>query len=366
MKLTKFAPSHGSVSTKYAGEKSRWQAVVRRDLKADGQFYYAVKSTGVYCRPSCGARLPLRQNVAFFDTQDEAKRSGFRPCKRCQPQNHSSSGTQAAAIASACENIRTRLENELSLDTLAKSVGMSKFHFHRLFTKTVGLTPKAFAKAERARRLRGELSKHRTVTEAMYQAGFNSSGRFYAESTQTLGMRPKQYQQKGRGETIHYAIGKGSLGFILVAMSGKGVCALSLGDRPADLVRDLQQTFSQAKQVSRDRTFAQILATVIAHVEAPHSKLNLPLDLRGTVFQHRVWNLLARISPGHTSSYSAIAQQLGQPKATRAVARACAANPVALAIPCHRVLRSNGKLSGYRWGIERKRILLQKEGVKIA
>jgi AraC family transcriptional regulator of adaptative response/methylated-DNA-[protein]-cysteine methyltransferase len=345
---------------KYVADGERWAAVVQRDARADGKFYYSVKTTGVYCRPSCSSRLALRKNVAFHDSCAEAERAGFRPCKRCQPNGPALVEKYTAKVAAACRSIEAS-ENPPGLDALAKAAAMSKFHFHRVFGKITGLTPKAYAKAHRAEQMRTELSKHDTVTEAIYGAGFNSNGRFYAESSQMLGMTPKHFRSGGTGEIIRFAVGECSLGSILVAASEKGVCAISMGNNPDKLVQDLQDGFSKAQLIGGDKQFEQVVARVVGFVEAPKIGLALPLDVRGTAFQRRVWKALCEIPVGSTKTYSEIAKRIGSPKAIRAVAGACAANKIAVAIPCHRVLRTGGDLSGYRWGVERKRALLTLE-----
>jgi len=345
---------------RYHTHQDRWRAVVNRDAKADGRFYYSVSTTGVYCRPSCAARRPLRKHVAFHVSCAAAELAGFRPCKRCRPGGTSSTEENAAKVATACRMIETA-ETPPSLEALARAAVMSRFHFHRLFTRLTGLTPKAYAKAQRAERIRSRLAGRGTVTQAIYDAGFNSNGRFYAESQQVLGMAPKTFQRGGGGEIIRFAVGQCSLGAILVAASEKGICAITLNDRPDRLVQELQERFSQAELVGGDKAFERWVARVIGFVEAPQTGLNLPLDLRGTAFQRRVWNTLRKIPPGMTSSYSEIARRIGSPRSTRAVAGACAANTIAVAIPCHRVVRLDGSITGYRWGVERKRILLKRE-----
>lgn len=357
---TKSRRSQGAMSVSFTTDEERWNAVVQRDVMADGMFYYSVKTTGVYCRPSCAARLALRKNVVFHDSCAAAERAGFRACKRCQPDGKTLSEEYAGKVTAACRTIATA-EKAPGLDELAKAAAMSKFHFHRVFTKSTGLTPKAYAKAHRAERVRKELFRRGTVTEAIYDAGFNSNGRFYAESLQMLGMKPKNFRRGGTGESIRFAVGECSLGAILVAASEKGVCAISLGERPAMLVKDLRDSFPNAELIGGDKAFERVVAKVVGFVEAPRVGLDLPLDVRGTAFQRRVWNALREIPAGATSSYTEVARRLGSPKSVRAVAGACAANIIAVAIPCHRVMRNDGNLSGYRWGIERKRALLGKE-----
>lgn len=348
----------------YNSNDERWNAVIHRDKSADGKFFYSVKTTGVYCRPSCGARLARRENVAFYNRCDDAERAGFRPCKRCQPRGLALDEFYADAIARACRVIQSA-EKMPALDALAKSSGMSAFHFHRVFKKMTGLTPKNYAMAQRAERVRSELPKRKNVTEAIYSSGFNSSGRFYAESPKMLGMTPKNFRKGGEGTTIRFAVGKCSLGSILVASSDKGLCAISLGDDPKKLVEELQRRFPKARLIDGGKDFRRTLAQVVAFVEKPRIGLKLPLDIRGTAFQQRVWSALQKIPLGSTTSYSEIAKRIGAPKSVRAVAGAVAANNLAVAIPCHRVLHLDGGISGYRWGVARKRKLLEKEKSKL-
>ena len=346
----------------YASDEERWRAVVQKDRNAEGKFFYSVKTTGVYCRPSCPARPAGRENVAFHESAADAERAGFRACKRCKPRGPALAEQQVATVAAACRAIETA-EELPDLNALANSAGMSRFHFHRIFRAATGLTPKAYATARRSHRMREELPKRNTVTEAIYEAGFNSNGRFYASSSQMLGMKPKDYQGGGIGATIRFAVGECSLGSILVAASENGVCAILMGDDPDALAKNLQDRFPKANVIGGDRDFEKTVAKVIGFIEAPGIGLDLPLDVRGTAFQQRVWQALRQIPVGSTASYSEIARRIGLPKAVRAVAQACAANAIAVAIPCHRVLRNDGNLSGYRWGVERKRALLKREKV---
>ena len=341
----------------FSHDADRWQAVIGRDRRADGRFYYSVATTGVYCRPSCGARLPRRENVAFHVSTGDAEKAGFRPCKRCRPDE---TDRQAAAVARACRLIE-QAETPPSLAELASAVGVSPFHFHRVFKAATGVTPKAYADADRARRVRAALDKSETVTEAIYDAGFNSNGRFYAAAPGRLGMTPTRFRTGGGGETVRFAIGQTSLGAILVAATDKGIVAIQFADDPDTLLRDLQDRFPKARLIGGDAEFERLVARVVGSVENPSAGFDLPLDVRGTAFQQRVWQALREIPAGTTASYSDIAQRLGAPKAVRAVAGACAANDIAVAIPCHRVVRNDGALSGYRWGVERKRTLLDRE-----
>lgn len=344
----------------FSTDEDRWAAVVRRDRRADGVFYFSVQTTGVYCRPSCAARRARRENVRFHPTCEAAERAGFRPCKRCRPNEAALAVQRASIIAKACRLIETADEIP-NLDALAESAGMSRFHFHRIFKTVTGVTPKAYATAHRAQRVRQKLPRSRSVTEAIYGAGFNSSGRFYAKSSQELGMTPARFRAGGSGASIRFAVGECSLGSILVAATDKGICAILLGDDPEALVHDLQDRFPRAQLIGGDRNFEQWIAKAVGLVEAPSLGLDLPLDVRGTAFQQRVWQALRAIPPGSTASYAEIAKRIGAPKAVRAVAQACASNSIAVAIPCHRVVRTDGSLSGYRWGVERKRALLERE-----
>ena len=286
------------------------------------------------------------------------------PMKSHSTPAHSNLREQhASVVAKACRLIEKAGEPP-DLHTLAKAVGASPFYFHRVFKEATGLTPKAYARAHRARRMREELPLRRTVTEAIYGAGYNSNGRFYAESAELLGMKPSNFRRGGKDETLRFAVGECSLGAILVAASKKGVCAIFLGDDPNALAQQLQDRFPKAHLIGGDKAFERRVAKVVGLVEAPQIGLDLPLDVRGTAFQQRVWKALREIPAGSTVSYADVARQIGHPKAFRAVAQACGANPLAVAIPCHRVLRNDGALSGYRWGVERKRALLERERAK--
>jgi AraC family transcriptional regulator of adaptative response/methylated-DNA-[protein]-cysteine methyltransferase len=334
--------------------------VVARDRRADGTFFYSVTTTGVYCRPSCGSRRANPRNVRFHRTAADAERAGFRPCRRCRPDRPPLDQQHAATVAGICRLIE-RSEEMPSLHALARRAGLSPYHFHRVFKAITGLTPRAYAEAHRTRRVREQLRRTRTITEAIYDAGFNSGGRFYEASNEVLGMKPRDFRAGGADTEIHFAVGECSLGSILVAQSRKGVCAILLGDAPEGLVRELEERFPTAVLVGGDATFERVVATVIGFVEAPGLGLDLPLDVRGTAFQQRVWQALREIPVGSTATYAEIAARVGAPTSARAVAQACASNPLAVAIPCHRVVRTDGSLSGYRWGVERKRTLLDRE-----
>lgn len=338
----------------------RWLAIVSRDKHADGRFIYAVKTTGVYCSPSCPSRQPNRQNVELFDDAEQAEAADYRPCKRCRQGLTPLTEQHARQIAEACRYIE-RAEKAPSLQTLARHVGLSQYHFHRLFKAITGLTPKGYADAQRSQRLRTGLSQQETVTDAIFDAGYGANGRFYQQANAALGMTPKAYRAGGKGMRIHFAVGRCSLGEILAAQSEVGICAILLGDDAQQLVQDLQDKFPNAELIGGDAQYEALMAQVVGLIEAPESGLALPLDIRGTAFQQRVWRALQAIPVGETVSYADIARRIGAPKAVRAVAGACAANVLAVAIPCHRVVRNDGALSGYRWGVERKKALLEKE-----
>ncbi|OPA86231.1 bifunctional transcriptional regulator/O6-methylguanine-DNA methyltransferase [Pseudomonas fluorescens] len=338
----------------------RWAAIVARDAKADALFVYGVKTTGVYCRASSASRLPRPENIEFFDTFAQAEAAGYRPSKRATGDQTQLAAHHAQVVANACRQIE-QAETPPNLESLARQAGLSTFHFHRVFKSVTGLTPKGYASALRSRKVRDGLKGAHSVTDALYEAGFNSNSRFYESADQVLGMKPSDYKAGGANSEIRFAVGDCSLGAILVAQSQKGVCAILLGDDPDALLRDLQDQFPKAELVGADRDFERLIAQVVGFIEAPALGLDLPLDLRGTAFQERVWQALREIPVGSTASYAQIAERIGAPKSFRAVAQACGANSLAVAIPCHRVVRSSGELSGYRWGVERKRQLLERE-----
>ena len=338
----------------------RWAVVRARDTRADGRFVYSVRTTGVYCRPSCGARPARPENVAFHDSPAQAEQAGYRPCRRCKPNEPSLATQQAAVVARLCRRLEAD-DPPPSLAQLAEDAQWSPFHLHRVFKRITGLTPKAYAAAHRSRRVQTALARSATVTEAIYDAGYPSGGRFYADAPKLLGMTPTRWRAGGADTALRFAVGQCSLGAILVARSEVGLCAILLGDDPDALTRELQDRFPRARLLGGDAGFEQWVARVVGFVEAPALGLDLPLDIRGTAFQQRVWQALQAIPPGVTVSYAEIAQRIGAPAATRAVAQACGANALAVAIPCHRVVRQDGALSGYRWGVERKRALLQRE-----
>lgn len=349
--------SHKQIAT---SEDPRWHRVLARDATADSLFWYSVVTTGVYCRPSCPSRSAKPEHVRIHDSLADAQATGCRPCKRCNPDDVSRQQANAALVTRVCRLIE-QSEQAPTLTQLARSVERSPSHLLRTFKALVGVTPKVYAGALRAQQTRSELQQTASVTQAMYQAGYSSSGQFYRQSEAILGMSPTAYRSGGARETLHFAVGECSLGTILVASSAKGVVCVTLGDEADLLVEDLQDRFPAATLVGADADYEQVIAQVVGMVESPGTGLDLPLDVRGTAFQQRVWQALRAIPAGQTRSYSEIARDIGQPTSARAVARACGANAIAVAIPCHRVVRQDGALSGYRWGIARKRSLLEAE-----
>lgn len=340
-------------------DDDRWQSVVDRDVDADGQFVFAVQTTGIFCRPSCRAKHALRKNVRFFADAQQAQDAGFRPCKRCQPDKHSAQQHRLDKIARACQLLEQ--ESPLTLDELAQQVAMSPYHLHRLFKATTGMTPKVWQQSWRASRLRDALAKGVPVTQAILNAGFPDSSSYYRKADQALGMTAKQFRKGGDNVSVRYTLADCALGRCLVAESERGICAILLGDDDATLVADLHALFPAAQDVPADANFQQRVREVIVAINSRDASLSLPLDIRGTAFQQQVWQALRTIPCGETVSYQQLASAIGKPKAVRAVASACGANKLAIVIPCHRVIRGDGALSGYRWGIARKAQLLQRE-----
>ncbi|MFA5984066.1 MAG: bifunctional DNA-binding transcriptional regulator/O6-methylguanine-DNA methyltransferase Ada [Methylococcaceae bacterium] len=338
----------------------RWLAIISRDANADDQFFYSVASTGVYCRPSCPARTAKPEHVRFHLSREDAEAAGFRPCKRCKPDQPSLRAQHIDKVTTICRLLETT-EDALSLSELAAIAGLSRFHFQRIFKSLTGLTPKAYSLAQRNNRVRKQLSESPSVTAAIYAAGYNANSRFYEQAPQLLGMTARDYRAGGSNSQIRFALGECSLGAILVAASTIGICAIALGDDPEILAWELQDRFPQAELIGGDSEFEQWVAKVVGFVETPAIGLDLPLDVRGTAFQQRVWQALQQIPVGEQVTYADMAQRIGAPKAFRAVASACAANTLAVAIPCHRVIRTDGGLSGYRWGVARKAELLRRE-----
>ncbi|HEY7855417.1 MAG TPA: bifunctional DNA-binding transcriptional regulator/O6-methylguanine-DNA methyltransferase Ada [Terriglobales bacterium] len=337
--------------------KQAWAALEARDRAADGLFVYSVRTTGVYCRPSCGARRARPENMAFHATCAEAERAGFRPCLRCHPER---AREDAASVASACRALESA-ERRPQLAQLARTAGLSPFHFHRLFKATTGVTPGQYAAGRRGERVRAALAGSRSVTDALYEAGYQSSGRFYAEAQGALGMAPARYRAGGAKLAIEFAVAECSLGWALVAATTRGLCAVTLGDDAAALIADLTRRFPRAVVRPAPPGFARKVARVIRLIATPARGIELPLDIQGSAFQVRVWQALQRIPAGETRSYTELARMAGAPRAARAVASACGANPLAVVIPCHRARRASGELAGYRWGIERKKELLRRE-----
>lgn len=338
----------------------RWASILARDKDADGRFWYSVATTGIYCRPSCASRAANPANVAIHDTLEEARRTGARPCLRCEPDAPVLGSGRSEMVAHACRRIEAA-ETPPSLASMAADAGLSPAHFQRVFKAATGVSPRAYAAEHRAARVRAELGQGTPITEALYAAGYGSSGRFYEEAGAVLGMAPSRYRAGGEAETLRFAVAQTSLGGLLVASSTKGIAAILIGDDPDMLVRDLQDRFPGATLVGGEPGYEALVARVVGFVEAPATGLNLPLDIRGTAFRRRVWEALRTIPAGETASYAEIARRIGAPQAVRAVAGACAANVHAVAIPCHRVVRTDGDLSGYRWGVARKRTLLDRE-----
>jgi AraC family transcriptional regulator of adaptative response/methylated-DNA-[protein]-cysteine methyltransferase len=344
------------------GDAAAWAAVVGRDRRFDGRFVYAVRSTGVYCRPSCPSRRPSAANVVFFAAAAEAERAGFRACKRCRPHANGAPAGAAAAVRKAAAFIDAHADERITLAALARETGVSAFHLQRVFRRELGVTPREYQQARRLDRLRAQLRRGETVSRATYEAGFGSPSRVY-EQAGRLGMTPAVYRRGGEGLRIRFAIVPSPLGQLLVASTATGICAVSLGDSEAQLERRLRAEFPRAA-VERDDggSLGEIVGRVVAHIRGDGPAHDLPLDVKGTAFQQQVWRALLAIPYGETRSYAAVAAAIGQPTATRAVARACATNPVAVVIPCHRVVRSDGGLGGYAGGVERKERLLVTEG----
>lgn len=340
-------------------DETRWAAVLARDGGCDGDFVFAVRTTRVYCRPGCPARRPKPENVVLFDSALEARAAGFRPCLRCAP-DATGGDVRTQAMRRACRLI-TESETPPPLRELAEAAGMSRFHFQRIFKRELGMTPKQYADAWRQARVRDALPAAGTVTQALYGAGYESAGRFYAQARGALGMSPGDYKAGGRGQAIWYALADSVVGRVLIAATAQGVCAIFFGESDETLATDLRARFPNAHLVAAGEELREWVAETVAFIELPKGAFRLPLDVQGTAFQHKVWAALREIPFGETATYTEMASRIGSPYATRAVANACGANPAAVAVPCHRVLRLDGGLGGYRWGVDRKRRLLERE-----
>ena len=346
---------------KSADDETFWRAVLKRDARFDGKVFFAVRSTGIYCRPSCPARRPRREQVVFFSIPEAAERAGFRSCRRCRPRSVEMIDPKVEMVRRACVYIESHLDESPGLEDLSAHTGVSPYHLQRVFKRIVGITPRQYAGAFRLSHFKSSVKKGGTVTGAMYEAGYGSSSRLYEQAPAQLGMTPADYRRGGEGVRIHYTIAGCSLGRLLVAATRKGICAVRIGDSDAALEANLASEYPAAEVNRDDETLNKWVEQLLSHLDGERPHLDLPLDVQATAFQWSVWEQLKAIPYGSTRSYSEIARAMGRPTATRAVARACATNPVALVIPCHRVVREDKSLGGYRWGIERKRLLLEQE-----
>lgn len=344
----------------YATDTQRWQAVVDKDTAAAHAFYYGVKTTGIFCIAGCASRLPKRENVLFLDTADNAVEAGFRPCKRCHPQDTAHADIASNRIVRACRAME-QAEDSPSLEELAEEAELSPQHFQKLFKEHVGISPKKYAQAIRDTKVRTALEKGESVTRAIMDAGYGSASRFYEKSKQTLGMSARTYSKGGAGLLIHYASGTTFLGTILAAFTDKGVCSIEFGESEDALVQSLTARFDQADIQPGGRDLKKQIARISDFIRSPEKRLDLPLDIQGTAFQQQVWQALKDIPAGETRTYSEVAESLGIPGSVRAVATACARNRLAVVVPCHRVLRKDGSLGGYYWGLEKKTALLENE-----
>ncbi len=340
--------------------EEQWDKIATRDPYADGEFVFGVKTTGIYCRPSCPARRPKRENVSVFDLNQQAEASGFRACKRCRPKNISTAQSHRLAIEVACRSLELA-DQEPSLEALAEEANMSKFHFQKTFKLLTGVTPKQYRKATLEKSIRAVLGTAATITEAVFESGYNAASRYYDDTTKMLGMSPSSYRAGAKGEIIVYAFADSWLGTVSVAFSRRGICAVRLNDNAERGEAELRALFPNAILVFGEGDVESFVRSVVEKIEEPENVDELPLDIRGTAFQHRVWSALQKIPVGSTASYNEVAEFIGASQSSRAVAQACGANPVAVLVPCHRVVRTDGSLSGYRWGVERKTLLLKRE-----
>ncbi len=339
---------------------TKWTSVLARDRRADGEFVYAVSSTGIYCRPSCPSRRPARRFVQFFDRPAQAERAGYRACRRCKPEKPGS-GPDIDKIRQACEFIDAHLDERLTLGAIGKEIGLSAFHLQRSFKRSMGISPRQYRDARRMSQFKETLKGGRSVTEAIYEAGYGSSSRLYERAGIELGMTPAAYRNGGTGNRIDFTIAESDFGLMLLAATGRGVCMLGFGDDQAELEKELRDEFGGADLVRNDELLSGYVAIVRDHLDGRILELDLPLDVKATAFQRKVWEQLRQIPYGQSVSYSELAARLGSPGSARAVARACSTNPVAIAVPCHRVVRKGNELGGYRWGVERKQKLLSRE-----
>jgi AraC family transcriptional regulator, regulatory protein of adaptative response / methylated-DNA-[protein]-cysteine methyltransferase len=356
MRAREKALKHASLN-----EKQSWQAIMRRDRTANGTFVFAVRSTGIYCRPSCPARRPTRQQVTFFHQPKEAEDAGFRPCRRCHPQENNVLEPQAELIEQVCRYIAVHLESPLLLSDLSRQFHLSPYHLQRTFKRLKGITPRQYAESCRLGHFKERLQDGADVTSALYDAGYHSSSSLYERVPAQLGMTPTAYQKGGKGMQIGYTIVGSFLGYILIAATARGVAAVRLGDSEAALQAELVQEYPEAELEQDEEGLRPWVRLLLDSLQGQPTPLTVPLDVHASTFQWKVWEALRAIPPGRTRSYREIAQAIGQPTATRAVAHACATNPVAVFIPCHRVVRGNGQVGGYRWGRERKELLLDLE-----
>lgn len=342
-----------------AGNKNqKWSMVLARDVRGDGRFVYAVRSTGVFCRPSCPSRRPQRENVEFFDSPAQAQQAGYRACRRCSPMERN---PQAQKIEAACRYIDENLDVTLSLTAISRHVAISPFHFQRLFKRILGISPRQYQQARRAGKFRQALLSEGRVTDAIYEAGYSSSSRAYESIPAQLGMTPSAFRRKGEGVEIRYTILATGMGKLLMATTERGVCAVRFGENDARLVREIKHDFGAAEIHRDDERLKELASQVQQLLDGSAAALNIPIDIQGTAFQQLVWETLRKIPAGETRTYAEVAASIGRPKAVRAVANACASNPVAVVVPCHRVVHKNGHLAGYRWGVKRKEMLLEKE-----
>ncbi|MCP3888040.1 MAG: bifunctional DNA-binding transcriptional regulator/O6-methylguanine-DNA methyltransferase Ada [Desulfobulbaceae bacterium] len=348
------------ISAQFNTDDAKWNAVCENNSDADGVFYYAVITTGIYCRPACRSKSPKRDNVKYFNTCDDAETAGYRACKRCKPTAITKTGATEQKIIRACRIIEES-ESSIKLDDLAAQVSLSPYHFHRLFKKIVGITPKQYSSKHQSRRFQANLMTSPSVTDAIYSSGYTSSGSAYDKKRDQLAMKPKAYRKGADGVTITYGIAHCFLGWVIVAATDRGICAIEFRDNSETLPEQIQARFPNAQFKKADTAFEALIKEVVDFIDSPQSTLQVPLDIQGTAFQQQVWEVLKQIKPGETMSYTDVAEQLGKPSAVRAVATACASNKLAVVVPCHRVISKAGKTGGYRWGPERKKKLLQLE-----